>query len=122
MKKKLLWAMGLLLTAFLFRSWIFEMIPFHYDHVSLPALLIALVGGVLAFGAAYGAIIMLNLRAVWQVAAIIIFSSTFSSHMGHWLGAMPSIGEFWGGFTHGVIETSILWGALYAAKEVWKEK
>jgi hypothetical protein len=120
--KKLYWALALLFLAFLCRSWIFAMVPFDQHPFSLPGLVAALIGGALAFGCVFGAIVTLEIKSVWQVGGIVILGGMLSSHFGHWLAGIPAIGEFWGGFVNGFIETSILWGALYGAKEVWKGK
>lgn len=120
--KKLLWALVLLILVFLFRGKLWEMLPFQHESFSLIGLMTALVGGFVAFFIAYGMIVTLQFRAVWQVASIIVFSSVLSTGFGHWLGGFPVYGEFWGGFVNGAIETSVLWGALYGAKDVWKGK
>jgi hypothetical protein len=88
--------------------------------VSFPALIVVVIGGLSAGLAAYTLVTAMEMDAVWQVSSVIGFGSVLATGIGHWLGAFGWIGEYWGGVIAGSLETAVLWGALYGAREVWK--
>ena len=122
MSNKWIWRLTLLGLAFLFRDRLLAMTPIAHEGISVPAVLIALIGGGFMAVVAYVLVTTLEIRDVVNVGGLIVFSGISATHFGHWLTHFPAIGNFWGGFVGGVLETAVLYGALYGAKEVWSGK
>lgn len=118
MSKKIL-ALLLLILALAFREKLWAMTPFHEESFSLLGLMIALVAGGIALFVVFTLIISLRIRDVWALGTIVIVVANLAAVFGHWLGSFDSIGEFWGGFVTGTVETATLYAVLYGAKEVW---
>jgi len=121
MQRKLFWIVlpGL---AFLFRDRLLEMVHWHQEAVSVPAILVALIGGVIGYFAAYALVTGMQLQSAWHVGRLIVLGSILADGLGHWVVDFPGFDEFWGGCIAGVLEAAILYGALCGAKEVWTGK